>query len=361
MTQSTKPHMLITRILLLIYLPLFFSTLASAQKPETQLNGFGHLEFTLNQQDETNSYFTIGEHDFFVTSKLRKNISFLGEYVFRFGSGSYLPSIERSLIKFNYKGNHSIIAGKLHTPVNYWNDTYHHGRLFFPTIDRPLAFTYFIPLHTLGVQLQGQNLGKLNFGYDVVVGNGIQSTDVKQNDPQFSVTAAVHIKPVDNLRIGLAYNKDYLSTNTPGVHSGHLPIYQHYSGPIYSGAVDFQLGTFSLAYFADKFEFLSESSMNVTRTDSLGQANNFSSFLYSGYRLKDHHVPFLFADYVYVAENDLYTHQLEIIKFGLGYKYEFNHLINVKTIFEYEHLLDGHNEHGKHNRLGVRLQLAYGF
>lgn len=361
MRESTKPHMLLKRILLLNSVPLFVSMLAVAQKPETQLNGFGHLEFTLNQQDETNSYFSIGEHDFFVTSKLRKNISFLGEYVFRFGSGSYWPSIERSLIKFNYKGNHNIIAGKIHTPVNYWNDTYHHGRLFFPTIDRPMAFSYFIPLHTLGLQLQGQNLGRLNFGYDVVVGNGIQSTDIVQNDPQFSLTVAAHIKPVDNLRIGFAYYRDYLPTNTPGAHSGHLPVYQHYNGPLYKGAIDFQLGTFSLAYFADKFEFLSESSYNVTKTDSLGQANNLSSFIYAGYRLKDQHVPFVFADYISVADNDLYTHPLEVVKFGLGYKFEYNHLINIKTILEYESQLHSKHDHGLHNRIGFRVQLAYGF
>lgn len=350
-----------TRILyLLIFLTLSNSPIL-AQKPETQLNGFGHLEFTFNEQESSNSYFTIGEHDFFVTSKLRKNISFLGEYVFRFGNGSYLPSIERTLVKINYKGNHNIVAGKIHTPINYWNDTYHHGRLFFPTIDRPMAFTYFIPLHTLGVQLQGQNLGKLNFGYDVVVGNGIQSTDVSQNDPQFSLTTAVHVKPVDNLRIGLAYYKDYLPTNSPGPHSGHLPVYQHYSGSVYKGSVDLQLGTFSLAYFGDKIEFLSESSLNVTKTDSLGQATNYSSFLYSGLRIKDRHVPFLFVDYIKIAENDLYTHPLETLKFGVGYKFELNHLINVKTIFEYESQLHWHQENEVHQRLGIRLQLAYGF
>lgn len=353
--------MFIKRLLLLLFLISCLSSALIAQKPETQLNGFGHLEFSLNQQDETNAYFSIGEHDFFVTSKLRKNVSFLGEYVFRFGSGGYLPSIERSLVKFNYKGNHNIIVGKIHTPVNYWNDTYHHGRLFFPTIDRPLAFSYFIPLHTLGLQLQGQNLGKLNFGYDVVVGNGIQSSDISQTDPQFAITAAAHIKPVDNLRIGIAYNKDYLPTNSAGAHSGHSPVYQHYQGVPYKGAVDFQLGTLSIAYFADKFEFLSESSVNVTSTDSLGQAENFSSFLYTGYRIKDQHVPFIFADYINVAENDLYTHPLETIKFGIGYRFELNHLINVKTIFEYESLIHGHHDHGEHQRLGLRVQLAYGF
>lgn len=177
---------------------------ANAQKPETHLNGFGNIDFTYTPGDSSNAFYAIGEHDFFVTSKLRHNISFLGEYVIRYNPNSatrFLPSIERSLVKINYIGNHSIIAGKIHTPLNYWNDVYHHGRLFFPTIERPIAFSYLIPLHTLGLQFQGQNLGKLNWGYDVVVGNGISSNDAGKRGTNMSLTTAFHFKPSPYTRI----------------------------------------------------------------------------------------------------------------------------------------------------------------
>ena len=45
--------------------------------------------------------------------------------------------------------------------------------ILFPSIDRPSSFSFVIPIHTLGLRLQGQNLGDLRFGYDVVVGNGL--------------------------------------------------------------------------------------------------------------------------------------------------------------------------------------------
>ena len=48
-----------------------------------------------------------------------------------------------------------------------------------------------IPIHTLGVRLQGQNLGELNLGYDVVLGNGLSSSDAGDDDLGKSVTAAV--------------------------------------------------------------------------------------------------------------------------------------------------------------------------
>jgi hypothetical protein len=337
---------------------------AAAQKPETQLNGFGNIDFTFKPGDSSNAFYGLGEHDFFVTSKLRHNISFLGEYVIRYNPNAatrFLPSIERSLVKFNYSGNHSIIAGKIHTPLNYWNDVYHHGRLFFPTIDRPIAFSYLIPLHTLGLQFQGQNLGKLNWGYDVVVGNGISSNDSEKTGTNMSLTTAFHFKPSPYTRIGASFYTDFLPNNTAGVHSGHNTNPPHFMGSLYKGAVDFHLLSLSVAHFGKQFELLSESSFNRTRTDTLGKANNVASFLYAGYILKEKHVPYVTADYLYVDKKDLYTYELELLKFCLGYRYEFNHLINIKTQVEYTQQLHGHSEHIQHNDIGFRVQLAYGF
>ena len=76
-----------------------------AQIKQTQFNGFGHVEYSLMAKDSVNSYFTIGEHDFFVTSNISKRISFLGEFVIRYNSAvatNFLASIERAFVKFNY-------------------------------------------------------------------------------------------------------------------------------------------------------------------------------------------------------------------------------------------------------------------
>jgi hypothetical protein len=356
-----KIYNLMEKFVVIIVILSFYSNVSYGQKPQTQVNGFGHVEFTYVEDTKNSAYFSIGEHDLFVSSKIKNKISFLGEYVFRFSGNNYIPSIERSFAKFNYVGNHSIIAGKVHTPVNYWNDVYHHGRLFFPTIDRPLAFSHIIPLHTLGFQLQGQNLGKLNFGYDLVLGNGISSTDVKQTDMNFSVTASAHIKPADNLRIGASYYHDYLQNNKSGMHSGHNASPDHYAGELYTGPLTFDLACFSISYFGNKFELLSESSFNATRTDSLGQANNYSSFLYAGFRIKERHVPYIILDYLKVDKDDLHVYEFETAKVGVGYKHEFNHLICLKTQLEYQMYHHNSDEHHVHNKLGVRLQLAYGF
>ena len=129
----------------------------------TQIRGFVDVLGTYDKQKVS---FGFGEQDLFITSELSDRLSFLGESVFKFdehSSTEFSVSIERVVIKYNFKGNHNIIVGKVHTPFNYWNDTYHHGRVFFPTIERPLLFAAnIIPLHTTGVSLQGHDLGRLN-------------------------------------------------------------------------------------------------------------------------------------------------------------------------------------------------------
>jgi hypothetical protein len=336
-----------------------------AQLKQTQFNGFGHLEYSLINKDSTDSYFSLGEHDFFITSNLNNRISFLGEYVIRFNQATsyFRPSIERSFMRFNYTNNHNIIAGKIHTPVNYWNDVYHHGRVFFPVIDRPFSFSYMVPLHTLGIQMQGQNLGKLGFGYDVVLGNGIASNDNFQGGINPALTAAFHIKPLQGMRIGASYYYNHLKQNNSGAHVGHSITPGVDLSNIYKGPVDFQLISGSFAWFGKRLELLNEFSFNQTRTDSLGTADNLANFTYIGYRFNDHNVPFILVDYIKIANNDLHVYPVEMLKAALGYRYEFNYLVNLKAQVEHTWMKHSGDNllHGHLGTLGFRVQLAYGF
>lgn len=339
---------------------------ARAQFEQTRFNGFGHQEYSLLRHDSTDSYFSLGEHDLFVSTNLSSRISFLGEYVIRFNQGSptgFLPSIERSFIKFNYINNHSVIAGKVHTPLNYWNDVYHHGRVFFPVIDRPFAFTYLVPLHTLGIQLQGQNLGKGGFGYDFMAGNGIASTDNFQGGFSPAVSAAIHFKPIPGVRVGASWYYNHLDQNKSGAHIGHTLSQPRPSAGLYRGSLNFQLFSTSFAWFGRKWEFLNEFGFNRNYTDSLGAAENYANFTYLGYRINDQNIPFMLADYIKVSNRDLHVYPLEILKFALGYRFEFNYLVNLKVQAEqtWHRHSDGPLLHGHFGTLGCRVQLAYGF
>ena len=340
-----------------------------SQRLRSVVNGYGHMNYNFLHDfeanaDPTNSSFELGEHDLFVNTFFNDRISFLGEFVMKYTKGTpttFSASIERARLKFDYYKNHSVITGKIHTPINYWNDVYHHGRLFFPSIDRPISFSYLIPLHSLGVQFQGQNLGKWNFGYDAVIGNGISSSDAFDDNLSPAVTLSMHVKPVDNLRIGISYFYDFLSdASVTGAHSGHSPAPSHNSGEKYTGNLNYNLFSQSIAYFGSKHEFLNEFVFNRTQTDTLGTAKNFSNYTYYGFRIKEKHVPYAIVDWVSIAEKDLFTYHYDIMRLWMGYRYEFSEMINVKTQFGYafNFLNSGH---GSVNNLEFKVQFAYGF
>jgi hypothetical protein len=138
---------------------LLNTTFLFSQNNNFQARGFGHVEYgSVIEKDSVYSNFKLGEQELFVTGKFNNHFSFLSEITMKYSShGNYKLNIERLRIKYNYYKNHSLIIGKFHTPVNYWNDVYFHARLFFPTIDRPMMFSKWIPVHTFGARLQGQN------------------------------------------------------------------------------------------------------------------------------------------------------------------------------------------------------------
>jgi hypothetical protein len=318
---------------LLLGLLLGLAPRASAQR--TQIRGFVDA-LAYYQNGKMN--FGLGEQDLFITSEITERLSFLGETVFKYSpesSTDFDISVERIILKYNYSGNHSVLLGKHHTPINYWNDTYHHGRVFFPTIDRPLLFAQgIIPLHTTGVSLQGQNLGRLRFGYDAMVGNGIGSGDVVDNNPFKSVTLAAHIKPTDGMRIGASYYHDAISKGSV--------VHNHSGGPTLTALnrINQDILTGSLSYndsvFTKKFELLVESSMVNNRSDSLGVQRALATYAYVGLRVTEKIIPYIRVDDIRFANNrEVYFMSNNTQSFVGGLRYELSYLAVFKL--EYQH------------------------
>ena len=305
----------------LIY--IFFSSSVFAQN--TQIRGFIDA---LTSYDDGKVSFGFGEQDLFITSELSDRFSFLGESVFKYAPSSpteFSVSIERVVLKYNFQGNNNLIIGKIHTPLNYWNDTYHHGRVFFPTIERPLAFAAnIIPLHTTGISFQGHDFGKMKFGYDVVIGNGLGSADVLDNDKRKSFTAAVHIKPADNIKLGISWYNDAIAKGSE-VHD--KPI---------NWKVNQNLFTGSVAYFGKKYELLAESTLGINKTDTTGSKNTFASYVYSGYRVSEKLVPYLRLDNLTYQDGEIFFNKNNTTSIVAGVRYQINYLAVVKL--EYQHV-----------------------
>jgi hypothetical protein len=333
-------------LLILIVFAILASFAGDAIAQNTQIRGF--IDGTSTYQKGQVS-FGFEEQDLFITSQINSRISFLGETVFKFSPSSatdFDVSIERVVFKYNYSGNNSILFGKHHTPINYWNDTFHHGRVFFPTIYRPLLFdANIIPLHTVGISLQGQNLGSLKFGYDFMIGNGLGASDVQDNDKRKSITAAVHIKPIDGLRIGASYYNDRVAKGAT-VHGMLQPVkYQ----------VNQNMVTGSVAYFGKKFEILGESTFSFNHTDTLGTRRTNASYLYAGLRVQDRIVPYAKVERIQYQTGELFYHKNNTTSIIGGIRYEISYLAVIKL--EYEH--DKREIEGRVNK--VTAQFAIGF
>lgn len=320
----------------------FLSSAVSGQN--TQIRGFVDA---LIIQDRQKLSFSFGEQDLFITSELSDRLSFLGESVFKFdehSSTEFSVSIERIVLKYNFKDNHNIIIGKVHTPVNYWNDTYHHGRVFFPTIERPLLFSAnIIPLHTTGASVQGHDLGKIKFGYDLLVGNGLGSSEIFDNDKSKSLTAAVHIKPMEKMRIGASFYHDVIAKGST-IHDKTI-----------NWKVKQNLFTASVSYFGKKFELLAESTVGRNHTDTTGLKNTVASYLYTGYKLNEKLVPYVRFDDLQYENGEIYYNKNNTTSVVAGIRYQLNYLAVIKL--EYQHIHSA--TEGKGDK--VTAQFAIGF
>lgn len=292
---------------------------------ETQIRGFVHFDGAYRTNDK-NVNFTLGEQDLFITSELSDRISFLGETVFRYSGTSptkFDVSIERIVMKVNYYRNHNVLFGKHHTPVNFWNDAYHHGRVFFPTIFRPMMFDQgIIPLHTTGIRLQGQNLGRLRFGYDLLVGNGVASDDAIDLNKNKSVMAGINFQPLEKLRIGLSYYYDEIPKG------GQL----HHSTIRANKNVNQHLMSGSISHFSNSWELLCESTLSINQNDSTGNPLSSATYGYVGYRIKKF-VPYIKGEYLGMNSREVLFANHEQYNYLIGLRYEVNYLTVLKLEF----------------------------
>jgi len=324
---------------------VFFCSAGITYGQETQIRGFAEV---LSNYQKKRVAFSLGEQDLFITSDLSNRFNFLGETVFKYSASSptlFDISVERIVIKYNFYGNHNILIGKHHTPVNYWNDTYHHGRVFFPTIYRPDLFNdHVIPLHTTGISVQGHDLGKLKFGYDLMVGNGIGSADANDTVKAKSITAAAHFKPVDHLRIGVSYYTDKIPA---GVKDAHGTM-------VLKKEIDQQLLTGSISYFGRRIEFLAESTFVMDKTDSTGTKNSTAAYAYAGFRIHNI-VPYVRYDYLHAPAGELFLPADTKTTIVAGIRNEINYLTVVKLEFQHSE-----SDMAKTSNV-VTAQIAVGF
>ena len=103
--------------------------------------------------------------DLYVTSRLTNSISVLAETVLELDEQQELVvDMERIQITYRWSDLFRLAAGRGHTALGYWNETYHHGLLLQPTVERPEALKFeddggLLPVHFVGAELAGGRPG----------------------------------------------------------------------------------------------------------------------------------------------------------------------------------------------------------
>lgn len=317
---------------------------------DTKIRGFANINFSYAEQGK--SGFAVGQYDNFVTSNLTDRISFLGETVFEYDEG-FILDVERVIIKYEVDNRFDVRFGKFHNPLGYWNNAYHHGTLIQPTIIRPDAVKFedeggILPIHLTGLWLSGHDIGKLKFGYDLAVSNGIgPNYYVNDDNNNKALTAGVHIKPADKLQIGISGYSDRLN-------AGDINVV---SGDTLKSQISIAQGAFHIAYLGSKFELIAENHYIYHSYGLPIKVNSATNalFAYVGYRVTDKFTPYLVFDQIMYDNKDTYFQGVTSHKYTLGFRYAFNYLANLKLEMCRAEILNGGTNHM------VTLSFAVGF
>ncbi len=163
--------------------------------PSTHIAGFSDIDFGATDKPGSHSGFNEGQFVLHLNSALSSKVSFFGELSLtaRSDAGTGTPpatgfnvEVERSIIQFQQNDYFKVSFGRYHTPINYWNETFHHGQWLQTSISRPEIVQFggsFLPIHFVGALVEGAvPAGGMNVNYNFGLGNGRSSVISKSGD-----------------------------------------------------------------------------------------------------------------------------------------------------------------------------------
>lgn len=205
---------------------------APSHAPKLVLKGFGDVNFRLthnNDSGSTNDTFTLGQVDLFITSELGERVSVLSEVVGKFNSQTNVTAfdVERIHITYSFSDLLNVRAGRMHTALGYWNQTFHHGAWFQTTAQRPVIYLFndvggVLPIHTIGLEVFGTKAFRpVDVAWNLGVMNGRGRTVTEtQNVNDFNKLKAVNVllgvtpNALPGLKIGGDLYIDKIPTTT---------------------------------------------------------------------------------------------------------------------------------------------------
>jgi hypothetical protein len=316
------------------------------------IRGFGNVDARYvdhNVSDDItrgNNFFSLGEFDLFMTSKLSNRISFLNETVFEFERGGDPEErtepieidIERLMIHYDVNTLLKIDVGKFFLPIGYWIPTYNHGVWFQTTMDRPDMVNFQdkggpIPTHDTGIKVSGSALMEgfdLNYACAITNGRGVNTTQRQNFDDmndKKALSLQLDVQPhiAEGLRLG------------PSIYYDVIP--EDETNPTRENEIREIIYGGHIVYTIKNIELLTEV-FEINHDEVSGDVfNTFGGYAQFAYTI-DKFKPYYRYDYIDYSNDDPFYRNSELDfldtkKHTIGLRYELSHFNALK--FEYSH------------------------
>lgn len=334
---------------------LCFSIYCS-QAQQTQIKGFVDTQEALVDSAGTKTHgFALGQFDLFITSQINDKTTFLGETVFEWDDSkqAFIVDVERIVIRYSVNNLLNLSTGKFHTPFGYWNSAYHHGALIQPTIQRPNIIRFedeggFLPVHQVGVQLDGSGLTNANLGYNFFVSNGQaegNSGGTFNNKGSVAISGALNAEPISNLKLIVSAFNNTVPAGTVTYQNRILTENSNYT--MLNASVAYFFGSLPIEFAAEYY--------NITNTMSTSGTSKLNGFFgYAGFT-KFKIKPYLLYNSIQFQQGEKYFNANNLKGITGGVRYNFDPKAVVKLEYTSET-----TELTKTQSI-LRLQVAIGF
>lgn len=192
-----------SRITSCVALTLFLQTQVQA----LEVRAFADIGFETSDETDATNQFVLGGLDLFASQDIDDRTDVFFEYVIENDGKQFVIDLERLWIKREINPFVSISAGRVHTPLGYWNRSFHHGVLIQDTVSRP-GFLEFedgsgaiLPMHIIGVEGSGGfRIGGAEVNYEIVIGNSYTfNTDESVNAAPAGAGLEIGLQNVSDL------------------------------------------------------------------------------------------------------------------------------------------------------------------
>ncbi|MBI5194251.1 MAG: hypothetical protein HZA08_12545 [Nitrospirae bacterium] len=313
-----------------------------------ELNGFTDVSFTKSEKggpaELRNGNFAFGTLDLYLAQTL-EDTEVLVELIVEDGD---ILDLERVSVGYTFSDEFRIRAGRFHTPLGFWNTSYHHGVQLQPTIKRPEILKFedeggMIPAHMIGAYFSGRAgsfAGPIEYG--VLIGNGPRITDYENRGKNSLVPnntednnigkaiafhAAISPEAIEGLKVGFSGHISRVQTDSKALDAnkdGTVDNPVDVDQTILAAAVKYTLGNIDLSgeYFSIKNK--NHGGMTDTNNAYYGLAT---------YSINDRFIPYLMYDKVLVDHDNPYSKSLgtqDTVNLTAGVRYNINYRSSIK-------------------------------